>query len=126
MRALLPSLRVLVVVLAVVLVGGCAKSGMGDAVRTDVTARMQATAPTISDCYRQALRENRKLRGMIVVAFVAAAQTGAFQDVQIVRDDLQHPDLDRCIVDAVAAQKLATPQKTNLSIEYPLDFAPTK
>lgn len=116
MRALLPLL----------LVAGCAKSGMGESVRTDVAARMQAAAPTITDCYQRALRENRKLRGLMVVSFVAAAQTGAFQSVQIVRDDLQHPALGTCVVDAVAAQKLATPQKTNLSIEYPLDFAPTK
>jgi len=108
------------------LVAGCAKSGMGEAVRTDITQRMESVQPTIADCYKASLRENRKLKGMMVLAFTTAPSTGAFQGIEIVRDDLGDQALQKCVVDAVGGLKLATPQKTSVSVEYPLDFAPTK
>jgi hypothetical protein len=108
------------------LVAACTKSGMGEAVRTDITQRMESARPTISDCYKNALRENRKLKGMMVLAFTAAPQTGAFQSIEVTRDDLGSQPLQKCVVDAVGLLKLATPQKTAVSVEYPLDFAPTK
>ena len=115
-----------VLLLALFLVGGCKKAGFGPEVRTDVTARMETARPAISECYRKALREDRKLRGMIVVSFVAAATTGQFQAIQILRDDLGHQALSKCVVDEVAALKLETPKSSNVSITYPLDFAPTQ
>ena len=104
----------------------CAKTGMSASVRTDITTQMQSAAPSISDCYKAALRENRKLAGLMVVEFVAAASSGAFQSVQIVRDDLQSPALQQCVVEAVSGLKLAQPQKTNVAATYPLDFAPNR
>jgi hypothetical protein len=104
----------------------CSKAGMGGNVRTDISARMESASPTIAACYKAALREDRKLQGMMVVAFVAAPNTGAFGDVQVVRDDLRHAALANCVVEAVSGLKLATPQKTSVSVEYPLAFAPNQ
>jgi len=112
--------------LLLLVVAGCAKSGMGEAVRTDITMQMETIRPTVADCYKAALRDNRKLRGLIVVEFRAAATSGVFEGVQIVRDDLSNPTLQKCVVEAVGGLKLATPQKTAVSVTYPLDFAPTK
>jgi len=112
--------------LVLTLLAGCAKSGMGEGVRTDITQRMETVRPTITDCYKAALRDNRKLRGLMVVEFTAAASTGTFTAIQIVRDDLADPGLQKCVADAVGGLKLATPQKAAVSVTYPLDFAPTK
>jgi outer membrane murein-binding lipoprotein Lpp len=113
-------------ILATVLLAGCAKSGMGEAVRTDVTARMESARGPITDCYAKALKLDRKLRGMIVLQFTAAAGTGKFEQISVLRDDMNDAMLQKCVIDSVALLKLATPQKSNLSITYPLDFAPTK
>jgi hypothetical protein len=113
-------------VLAPIVLVGCARAGLGPDVRTDVTARVESTAPTLSECYAQALRDDRKLAGRMVVAFVAAPSSGAFQDVQVIRDDLGHAGLQQCVIEAIAALRLASPQKTTVSVTYPLDFAPTR
>ena len=100
---------------------------MGPNVRTDVTSRMESARGTFADCYHAALERDRKLRGQIVVTFVAAPSTGKFEQVDIVRDDLRDQAMVKCIVDAVAALSLQEPQKTSVSVTaYPLDFAPTK
>lgn len=115
------------ILLLAICLAGCAKAGMGEGVRTDVTARMESARPSLADCYHEALQRDRKLRGQIVVTFVAAPSTGKFEQVDIVRDDLRDPALVKCVVDTVAALSLSTPQKTAVSITaYPLDFAPTK
>ena len=113
--------------LVLFLLPACAKAGMGASVRTDVTARMESARGTFADCYHAALERDRKLRGQIVVTFVAAPSTGKFERVDIVRDDLRDQALVKCVVDAVAGLSLEAPQKTAVSVSaYPLDFAPTK
>lgn len=114
------------ILMTTILLAGCAKSGMGDAVRTDVNARMESARGQITDCYAKALKLDRKLRGMIVLQFSAAAQTGKFEEIAVLRDDMNDAMLQKCVIDSVGLLKLATPQKTKLSITYPLDFAPTK
>jgi len=108
------------------LLGGCVKNGMGESVRTDVTARMESARGPIQDCYHAALERDRKVRGQIVLAFRAAPATGKFEQVEVVRDELRDAALVECVVGAVAALTLQAPQKTAVSITYPLDFAPTK
>jgi hypothetical protein len=102
----------------------CGGSGMGKSVRADVTARMESARDPIAACYGNALENNRKLKGTIVVAFKAAPSTGAFESVEVVRDDVGDPAVTACVVAEVGKLKLAEPQKTALAIEYPIDFAP--
>jgi hypothetical protein len=115
-----------VILVAAILGGGCVKNGMGEGVRTDVTARMESKQATIADCYQAALKRDRKIRGQMVLTFRAAPSTGKFEGVEIVRDDLHDTALGECVKDAVATLALEAPQKTAVSITYPLDFAPTK
>jgi hypothetical protein len=112
--------------LPLLLLAGCAKSGMSEATRTDVTMRMESVRPTITKCYADQLKLDRKLRGMLVVTFEAAPKTGQFEKVAVVRNDMNDAQIATCMVDAVSTLKLETPQKTKLSVTYPLDFAPTK
>jgi hypothetical protein len=105
---------------------GCSKAGMGASVRSDVTARMESARDPIAACYASGLEKNRKLKGTIVVSFRAAPSSGAFEGIEVVRDDVGDPTVTECVLAEVAKLKLATPQKTALAITYPIDFAPTK
>ncbi|HVK77961.1 MAG TPA: AgmX/PglI C-terminal domain-containing protein [Kofleriaceae bacterium] len=113
------------VALLVPAAAGCKKSGLGPTVRTDVTARMQSAEGPITACYSAALERNRKLRGTLVLTFVAAAGTGQFEQINV-KEGLPDPDLTNCVVAEVGKLKLETPQKTAQAIEYPIRFQPNK
>lgn len=117
-------MRVLPIVLCVASLAACKGSGLGGAVRDDVSARMMTTQVPISACYEQALTRNRKLKGRMVLKFVAEPATGQFGNVTIVRNDLPDAELEACVIKNVSILQLATPQKTSAAIEYPLDFSP--
>jgi hypothetical protein len=114
--------------LVVLLVAGaaCAGTGLGDAARNDITARMQTVRDPIAACYETRLKANRRLAGTVEVSVVAEAKTGQFTSVRIERDDLGDPDLNDCIVAEVKKLKLDKPTKTQLTFRYPLHFAPVK
>jgi len=112
------------IVLALLAASGCGGSGLGDATRADIQAQMQKTQAPIQACYEGALKSNRKLRGMIVVDLVAEPQTGQFKNIMISHDELQNPSVRDCVVAEVAKQKLATPTSSQISISYPINFAP--
>lgn len=104
---------------------GCGGSGMGKAVRQDITERMASTQPTLSSCYEKALKEHRRLHGKIVVKFQAAAGTGKFTNVRVIHNQLLDKEVEACVVSAVSALSLARPQKTVVSVEYPINFSPS-
>jgi hypothetical protein len=111
---------------ASLLAAACSNTGLGGAVRTDITARMETTRDPIAACYATRLKANRKLKGLIVLAVTAEAKTGQFTEVKIRRDELGDPDLNDCVVAEVSKLKLEQPTKSPVQFEYPLQFAPTK
>jgi hypothetical protein len=103
----------------------CSRAGMGDAVRQDVTRQMEKTREPIAACYKAALARDCRASGLVVVQFVSAATTGKFEQVSVVRDDLRDKELASCVVEAVGAQKLDTPQKTQVAVSsYPVELTP--
>lgn len=105
---------------------GCAKSGMGAEVRTDISGRMQSAEPSISTCYATALQRSRKLKGMIVLSITAASGSGQFKNITVTRDEIGDTELKTCVIGEVGKQKLEKPPKTNITFTYPLRFSPTK
>jgi hypothetical protein len=105
---------------------GCSRYGTGAAVRADVTARMQSVQAPIAACYAEALQRDRKLRGMMIVQFRAAPDTGQFDQLVIGRDEVGDAAVRQCVLAQVGGLKLATPQRTAIALSYPLRFAPTK
>ncbi|MEJ7600133.1 MAG: AgmX/PglI C-terminal domain-containing protein [Kofleriaceae bacterium] len=108
-----------------VLVVACGGAGMGADTRADVTKQMQSAQPTIQGCYADALKHNRKLRGMVSLEFIAEPGTGQFKNILIRRDELNDPTVRQCILDEVGKLKLDKPTKSAVSIPYPIRFAPT-
>jgi len=105
---------------------GCGGTGLGADTRADITAQMTAAQQPLESCYQAALKSNRKLQGVIVLAFVAAPQTGEFQEITITRDELGDPGVRKCVLDEVGKHKLEKPQGSRVSISYPIHFAPNK
>lgn len=104
----------------------CSKNGMGKEVRADVTSQMETSQPDFTSCYGDALKRSRKVRGMLVLSITAAADSGEFKNITVTRDELNDPEMKKCVIDKVAELKLEKPQKTNITFSYPLRFSPTK
>jgi hypothetical protein len=102
--------------------GGCAATGLGDGPRQDVTARMATIQQPVQGCYEAALKRNRKLKGLMTVAFDTAPDSGKFTNVKVVRNDLPDPELEACVKEQVSSLALATPAKTKIGVEYPFNF----
>ncbi len=111
---------------AAALAAACSRTGTGGAVRSDITARMQSIAAPVQMCYAVALERNRRLRGLVVLSFRAAPGSGQFDQITVTRDDVGDEQVRKCVVDAVGTLKLATPQKTAVTVSYPLNFEPSK
>lgn len=110
--------------MALLLIAGCSKAGTGPGVRTDITARMQSIQAPVQMCYAVALERNRRLKGMMVLSFRAAPSTGQFDQITITRDEVGDPQVRTCVIEQVGKLKLETPQKTAVSVSYPINFQP--
>lgn len=104
----------------------CSRTGTGAAVRTDITARMTSIQDPIQACYATVLKTNRKARGMMILTFRAAPDTGQFDQISVGRDETGDPGLRQCVLAEVGKLKLATPQRSAVQIAYPINFQPTK
>lgn len=108
------------------LAASCGGTGLGAETRADISARMATVQQPLERCYQAALQHDRKLQGMIVLAFVAAPSTGEFRDITITHDELNDPAVRKCVLDEVGKLKLEKPQGSRVSISYPIHFAPSK
>jgi len=104
----------------------CGGTGLGADTRADITARMTSVQQPLAACYHAGLATNRKLAGMMVVSFVAAPQTGQFQEITVTHDELGDPDVRKCVLDEIGKLKLEKPQSARVSISYPIHFAPNQ
>jgi len=118
--------RILGLALAALAIAACSRSGLGDGVRRDISARMTSTQGTLSGCYEKALQERRKLNGTMWLSFDIAAESGKFTNVAITRNEVGNPALETCVIQAVSGLALAEPQKSVVSVEYPIHFAPSR
>lgn len=117
--------RVLAVALGLAaLTAGCSRSGMGDGVRRDISARMASAQAPLADCYQTALEERRRLRGIMWLSFDVEAESGKFSNVAITRTEVTNPGLETCVIQTVSGLALAEPQKSVVSVEYPIRFTP--
>ena len=78
-------------VIAVLVLGACA-TGTDPKIRTDIGAKLASAQTPIQACYQKSLFTNRKLRGMYVVQFAAAADTGQFHEITLRRAERDTQD----------------------------------
>ena len=115
----------LALIASAITLAACGGAGMGAETRADITKQMQLAQPPIQSCYGEALKNNRKLKGIVSLEFIAEPETGQFKNILIRRDELQDPMVRQCIIDEVGKLKLDKPTKSAVSIPYPLHFSPT-
>ena len=111
--------------LIAIALAACAHSGTGAEVRADITARMQTLQEPLASCYETALKNNRKLKGTMVVDFTIKPDTGEFTQLKVAHDEIGDPSVQQCVLSEMGKLKLATPQKTSVAASYPIDFAPS-
>lgn len=109
---------------ALALAAACSRSGMGEGVRRDISARMTSAQGSLASCYKTALEERRRLRGMMWLSFDVEAESGKFTNVAITRTEVTNPGLETCVIQTVSGLTLAEPQKSVVSVEYPIRFTP--
>lgn len=102
---------------------GCAGSGFGSEVRTDIKKQMDSAQEEITACYATGLQKNRKLKGRILVAVKTDPATGRFHRARVKESSLGDKEVEQCVIAAVAALKLDKPTKTSVEADYPIDFA---
>ena len=119
-RAVLPGMALGALLLA----AACSRSGMGEGVRRDISARMTSVQEPLSACYKTALEEKRRLRGLMWLSFDVEPQSGKFSNVAITRTEVTNPGLETCVIQTVSGLTLAEPQKSVVSVEYPIRFTP--
>lgn len=103
----------------------CGGAGLGDTVRQDISTQMATIQEPVSACYASALQRDRKLRGTMMVSFDAEPKTGTFTNIRITGGDLRDEELQSCVTEQVSGLALSEPQKTVVSVSYPLEFSPT-
>lgn len=119
-------MRSTALVLGALALAACSRTGTGAGVRNDITARMNSIQDPIQQCYATTLQTNRKARGMMILNFRAAPDSGQFDQISVGRNETGDRGLEQCVVAEVAKLKLATPQRSSVTISYPINFQPTK
>jgi hypothetical protein len=114
--------RLGIVICMFVAAGGCRGSGLGDAVRKDVTMQMEGAKPKLRKCYESALLQDSKMKGALLVRFKIEADSGSFSEPEVRRADMDDPVFEGCVLGAIEKLALRTPQKTNVSVDYPVYF----
>ena len=103
---------------------GCKSAGMGAETRADIAAQMKTAEQPIQACYADALKKNRKAKGVISLQFVAEAKTGQFKSINVLRDEPHDPAITQCVVAEVGKLKLSKPTSAQVQINQPIRLMP--
>jgi hypothetical protein len=102
----------------------CKSAGMGAETRADITAQLKAAEGPIQSCYAEALKKNRRAKGVISLQFVAEANTGQFKNINVLRDEPRDPAITQCVVGEVGKLKLSKPTSASVQINQPIRLSP--
>jgi hypothetical protein len=102
----------------------CKSAGMGPETRADIAAQMRTAEGPIQACYAEALKKNRRAKGVISLRFLAEANTGEFKSINVLRDEPADPAITQCVVGEVGKLKLAKPTSSAVMIDQPIRLMP--
>lgn len=105
---------------------GCASTGLGGNVRSDIEKQMGTAEPMIQACYASALQRDRKLAGRMMIRIKTDPETGRFHRASVARSELDDQGLQQCVIETIAGLSLEKPTKTSVEADYPIDFAPAE
>lgn len=117
--------KLAILVLAAGTLGACA-TGTDPKVRQEIGAKLESAHDPITACYQNQLYVNRKLRGMYVAQLAVNADTGAFGEITLRRDEPQDPVLRYCVIQTLAKLKLDKPPGKRIELDsIPIKFEPS-
>jgi hypothetical protein len=102
----------------------CKSAGMGAETRADIAAQMKLAEDPIQACYADALKKNRRAKGVISLRFIAEASTGQFKSINVLRDEPREPAITQCVVAEVGKLKLSKPTSSAVQIDQPIRLMP--
>jgi hypothetical protein len=102
----------------------CKSAGMGPETRADIAAQMRLAEAPIQACYADALKKNRRAKGVISLRFIAEASTGQFKSINVLRDEPRDPAITQCVVAEVGKLKLSKPTSSAVQIDQPIRLMP--
>jgi outer membrane protein OmpA-like peptidoglycan-associated protein len=107
-----------------VALAACAAPGAAARSRTHVADRLDAVRTPVQACYQERLARSPGLRGKMVLHITVAESGTRLGTVKIVRDEVGDPDLNDCVYAAFKSFRLSEPAKTEVELDYPLEFDP--
>jgi hypothetical protein len=117
-------LSILCALTAAAALAACKSAGMGAETRTAVAAQMKLAEGPIQRCYADALKKNRRAKGVISLQLIAEAGTGQFKNITVLRDEPREPAITQCVVAEVGKLKLDKPTRSNVQINQPIRLSP--
>jgi hypothetical protein len=102
----------------------CKSAGMGPETRADIAAQLKTAEAPIQACYAEALKKNRRAKGVISLRFIAEASTGQFKSINVLRDEPRDPAITQCVVAEVGKLKLSKPTSSAVQIDQPIRLMP--
>ena len=115
----------LCIAIAISTVTACA-TGTDPKIRTEIGAKLSSAQTPIAACYQKQLYVNRKLRGMYVAQLAVNAETGAFGEISLRRDEPADPVLRFCVIQELAKLKLDKPPGKRIELDsIPIKFEPS-
>jgi len=117
-------LSIMTLLLAGAALAACKSAGMGPETRADITAQLKTAEGPIQSCYSEALKKNRRAKGVISLRFIAEASTGQFKSINVLRDEPADPAITQCVVAEVGKLKLSKPTSSSVMIDQPIRLLP--
>src|SRR3954471_24965194 len=107
------------------MLAACA-TGADPKIRTEIGAKLSSAQTPIQACYQKQLYVNRKLRGMYVAQLAVNAETGAFGEITLRRDEPADPVLRYCVIGELAKLHLDKPPGKRIEVDsIPIKFEPS-
>ena len=113
------------ILIVLALCAGCSFYARGkDDYKKAVRNVLDGQSESIEKCYRAELESNDKAKGKVVVRFDVEPKTGAFANVEVVKDDTTaNKPLQKCVLGAFDGLKLEPADQRKGEATFTWDFA---
>lgn len=90
-----------------------------------IQAAVAEATPAMEECYAGWVRANKELGGRILVRFVIdeADGEGVVREASLVSDEVEHPLLTGCVLNAMSELKFEPPADGPTTVNYPVVFS---
>ena len=88
----------------------------------DLFSQIQSKMTYFRSCYQSQLAEHPDLSGQVTMA-ITIDGSGKVTGAQPIKNSLNHPVVERCIVDELMRMNVTPPHRGEVTLEYPFSFS---